>query len=78
MTLPQNVSYDAKDNILRFRVTGGFIGLDTTSGLTDMDPRSFRVADNTNIDEQGTASKRNGISQLLISGLKYFQGGCIS
>jgi len=63
--LPTNVEFSAKDSLLRARFRGPFVGLDTTSSITDMDFLALRLADNTDIEDNGTIKKRNGYTSLL-------------
>ncbi len=63
--LSPNVQFDAKDNLLRARFRGPFTGLDTTSSITNMDLMSLRVADNCNIEEDGSITKRQGFIEKL-------------
>lgn len=63
--LPPNVQFDTKDNLLRARFRGPFTGLDTTSSITNMDLMSLRVADNCNIEEDGSIAKRQGFIPKL-------------
>lgn len=67
MPLPPNVDYSSKDNLLRARQRGPFKGLDVTSGLPDMDIISLRVAQNINLEDNGTISTRRGFMELLDS-----------
>lgn len=75
MALASNVSYDSKDNILRARFSGGYIGLDTTASLTDIDPRALRVADNCNIEENGSISKRKGLDPKVTYANRFVHNG---
>lgn len=64
-SLPANVDYDSKDNLLRARFRGRFIGLDTSSALPYMDLMGLRIAENCNIEQDGSISKREGYTELL-------------
>lgn len=65
MTLPPNVSFSEHEKLLRARFRGPFKGLNTTSGLSDMDYVALRVARNVNLEDNGTLSNRLGTKALL-------------
>jgi hypothetical protein len=77
MTLPPNVAFSAQDNLLRARFRGPFKGLDTTSGLSDMDYNALRVARNINLEDNGAISGRLGTLPKLAAvwtNYRIFQG----
>lgn len=51
--------------LLRDRLEGPFLGLDSVTNLKNLDPKFLVVADNTNIEASGAASKRSGYTSLL-------------
>lgn len=65
MVLPPNVDFSEQQNLLRARFRGPFKGLNTTSGLSDMDFSALRIARNLNLEDNGTLSNRKGTKALL-------------
>lgn len=59
------MSIQAKDQIYRESLFQSFLGLDTHSSLTNMDPRALSIADNTDIDAEGYLNKRKGYTNTL-------------
>ena len=57
-----------KDGFLREEMYQGFIGLDTTSSPSYLDPKSLRVAKNVNITKTGAVELRSGYTSLLSGG----------